>query len=537
MRGYGQGRRNDHMKKTLFIHAGTEKTGSTSLQHFLMTNGTILEDNGFHFLRSGGVGGTGAIQFTATLCRPKMRLGELTYQNTHVLQRRLIAEVRQSNCARFIISSEHLHSQVNSPDQLDELMRLFSEAGITEFKVVFYIRNQIDLIRSHYSTQIKGGGAHTHRDAFSKLNMKRLVPKAMSSYGNYYRMLDLWSCVFGKENIMAKNYDKTDDVVASFLDMIGIPSPISAVMQNAALKLNTSLDRTSLYILSCFQKRYPKNREIYAWLKETLQDLKFKYETDSMPLTVQFRIWLHFLWSNYQLGRTWPELRGLSWRGFVWGKSFWFRQPTDIETDLLDLFALLGKKKLDEADTTPTMLLSKRESMGKRGVLYRGCDAGFHKPEEWGSWTKDHVASLSIKLPACNMCDLQRIVLHIRLRSFYKDGDVSSLSNIFMNEELIYSGPISHNFEVIFIDVPISAIVPGLSNRLLFETNRLISPSEVGVSSDSRKLGLGISHLELQYFTNETNMPVLTDHQVSHSHDYDARQESRKSEAIADKRA
>lgn len=138
------------MTKKLFLHIGTQKTGSSYLQHMLRVNSRRLRDKGIayqafseDYVSSGnGDGLIAAIRAIQALP---------DFQGT--LDRYF------ADCQTAIVSSELLYSTGLSPEGPGWrfLLQRLRECGI-QVEVIAFFRNPVDYLRSAYSQSVKRHG-------------------------------------------------------------------------------------------------------------------------------------------------------------------------------------------------------------------------------------------------------------------------------------------------------------------------------------------------------------------------------------------
>jgi hypothetical protein len=174
------------MKKSLFIHIGYGKTGTSSAQSALFENRDRLMRRGVLYPLS-GLAGTG---HHALAELEKKQISPEVSQ----LYQALIEEISRSDADRVIISSEYLCFLSGSyVKEVAELLREF------DVRIVFYVRNQVKLVKSTFLQWQKMGDNYgdgiesfysLHRDSFDFL--KRVEP---------------WERAFGRSRIIARLYD------------------------------------------------------------------------------------------------------------------------------------------------------------------------------------------------------------------------------------------------------------------------------------------------------------------------------------------
>ncbi|MEZ5503753.1 MAG: hypothetical protein R3E50_14235 [Halioglobus sp.] len=183
------------------VHIGTEKTGTTSIQRFLYLNRRKLKKAGFHFIQSAGKTNNRALpayciseeRFDDFFRAEGIRTPEAKQDfKKHFLQT-FESEIKSAspNTHTFIMSSEHFHSRIRTPEEMDNVYRFLS-TYFDEFKIICYLREQVSTCTSYYSTHLKSGGT----DSFAAF-LRRCKPG--NYYFNYYELLANWERCFGLE--------------------------------------------------------------------------------------------------------------------------------------------------------------------------------------------------------------------------------------------------------------------------------------------------------------------------------------------------
>ena len=111
----------------------------------------------------------------------------------------------------IVISGEMLGHQLRRPEQL-EFIRTFLTPYASAFSVYMYLRRQDEISVSRYSTALRRGE-------------RRARP--LSTAFEYDKALDLWSGVFGSENVHPRLYDRASliggDVIHDFAEAASLP--------------------------------------------------------------------------------------------------------------------------------------------------------------------------------------------------------------------------------------------------------------------------------------------------------------------------
>jgi hypothetical protein len=125
---------------------------------------------------------------------------------------------RPRGADKIILSNEHIHSRLTTVEEA-KCLHDFVQAHCEVAKVIVYLRRQDRVAVSLYSTRF--------RVAATRLTPVFPKPaKAIPPYYDYYRLLDLFSQVFGAEKLTIRVFEKEklrdQDLLADFADVIGL---------------------------------------------------------------------------------------------------------------------------------------------------------------------------------------------------------------------------------------------------------------------------------------------------------------------------
>lgn len=206
----------------LVLHIGTEKTATTTLQHFLYHNRAALAARGVDLSDACGSPNNRRL---AAYCQPKARFDNF-FQTRGIrtiaekeaffaaFETDFKAEVAGLQGDTLILTSEHLHSRLVDRASVEKLHDLLAPL-FSEIRVICYFREQAAVAKSLYSTAIKGGKS----EDFAGF-LEGCIPE--NHRYNYHSSFSLWADLFGKEALVARLFDKTafkgGDICADFLD-------------------------------------------------------------------------------------------------------------------------------------------------------------------------------------------------------------------------------------------------------------------------------------------------------------------------------
>lgn len=198
------------MRQKLFIHIGPHKTGTSSLQRFLYDNRRALLKLGVCY-PAAHLDGYRAQHRLAFSVRQKPDPSDRQVPSREAEISAILNEIKSSGADTAIISSEaffpaHTTAIQFLHDRLHELTPI----------VVFYARRQDEGYVSTFTQRAKSPRnryaqpIHTHLDH----------PVSMSSDLDIYKHASDWAQIFGKDNVVARLYDRTISVPEDFLRCI-----------------------------------------------------------------------------------------------------------------------------------------------------------------------------------------------------------------------------------------------------------------------------------------------------------------------------
>ena len=273
-------------KKTIYIHIGTPKTGTTSIQNYLASNSDLLSKKGClvpassrRYLANHTLLANYCINKT-TITEVSIRNGIYTERQLRVFRKKfknkLSAEIRNFTGSKIIFSSEQCYENLKTQDEIQKLKDLFSDLNV-DIKIIVYIREQADMLCSLYSTRMRGG---------KTFEMPDINEFAGNDVFNYNERLKLWEKVFGIENIILRIFDRSkmidNDIVSDFTMALGLEK-VGFVPQYLNEKLNAA-QCEFLRLINEYIPYYRKNR--INVIRNGLVDMVEGIKPDSPELSV-----------------------------------------------------------------------------------------------------------------------------------------------------------------------------------------------------------------------------------------------------------
>ncbi len=206
--------------KTLYLHIGSPKTGTTSIQNVFTRNRAALAEMGVFYPPT--FAARQAHHDLAWAMRNKFGLarqsGIQPGASLDEIAEELVSAVCQSPAPAAVVSSEaffHLGRQSRKALQL--LRRVFSPF---EVRIVVYLRRQDLFFESNYAQNVKAGAYH--RDPPET----RFLATLEQQWLCYDRLLRPWEQAFGRENIVLRVFERAQlqggDAVTDFLHVLGL---------------------------------------------------------------------------------------------------------------------------------------------------------------------------------------------------------------------------------------------------------------------------------------------------------------------------
>lgn len=193
--------------KTIYLHIGIGKTGTTTIQKCLSMNHELLLSHDVHYVQScGGSAGVGHQNFAKSFIT-KMPSYMQPIKNSDDHLAAVAEEIKQSKAHHFLFSSENF--PVADPAKIkkyfDDMQEGFS------YKIILFVRSQDELAESEYNQMIK----------------VRTEPRSFFEYvdtefqANFMELASQWEAVFGLGAMLCRVYDaKSSSVMPDFLSCL-----------------------------------------------------------------------------------------------------------------------------------------------------------------------------------------------------------------------------------------------------------------------------------------------------------------------------
>lgn len=243
----------------LHLHIGTEKTGTTSFQRWLEQNRAQLAKHDVIYpdlpkMFPHGVGQR-ILSVYAQGFNPEYDafahvgiVDEASYERVKEGFAAVFdAQIRANPAGNWVLSSEHLHSRLTAPAQVETLSR-FLRRHFDDITVYIHLRPQVDMARSLASTVARGGSL-IGRGFFEAVDVT-------SAYYNYQTLVARWAAVFGVKNITVIPYKRNPDFQRYLLEKLGL----SAAAFPPVVRENESIDWRLMALLNAIRPYQPPDK-------------------------------------------------------------------------------------------------------------------------------------------------------------------------------------------------------------------------------------------------------------------------------------
>ena len=214
--------------KTLYIHIGTHKTGTSTLQLFFYQNRERLKQLGFFYPTEGTYykplgrkasekGGQCFLAFAMSGVYPDW----LNEKCQLTKKEECIKEIREDilpyqDDANILISTEHFFRKVK-PEEILEIV----EGMNFKLKIIIYLRRQDHFLESLYNQSTKNA---RYKDRFEQFVNQEIQDKG--SYCYFYPKLLEFASIFGQENIIVRPFEIAQfyhqNLIEDFLNILGL---------------------------------------------------------------------------------------------------------------------------------------------------------------------------------------------------------------------------------------------------------------------------------------------------------------------------
>jgi hypothetical protein len=251
------------MIKTIHVHIGGHKTGSTFIQESLGKIRDVLLVKGFlypRFVIDGTMVNNHSVPFYSIFCknpelyRPNVLRGYDTLDKIRQLnknhEKKLSQQLENFDGDTLIISGEDISTLDREGIQnlKEYLLRITN--GDAAIKIIFFCRHPITYARSHIQEVVKGG---------------QILEQEMENYASFARSyyqtrLGNFLSVFPHDDISVIKYEDaishTNGLLGAFLSVVGMDSSLGEDLKNK--RANGSLSYESISLINAINRNVPR---------------------------------------------------------------------------------------------------------------------------------------------------------------------------------------------------------------------------------------------------------------------------------------
>jgi len=292
--------------KTLYLHIGYNKTGTTAIQNIFFANVEVLAKHGiFYPVKCRGKRKSPAHHSLAESLLyqigkplPKFVKAKIysKFPNDHYWQL-LHEELAETDCETIFISSEAFSRLRGSQEMMKFVKNQF--AGY-QVKILVYLRDQVEYFESAYNQAVKRNGE------------TRIVDEMMKSGWlsmDYFSELEQWAEFFGAENMMVRIYDRSHfpdgSIVREALTAVGLPDlKLKPKWWRFKATFNVRLPNNMVETKSRINKKIKLPRFLDNAIVFCLQVLgRFYPETELLSTENKDKIKSYFNGCNFRIGK------------------------------------------------------------------------------------------------------------------------------------------------------------------------------------------------------------------------------------------
>ncbi|WP_226551338.1 hypothetical protein [Celeribacter naphthalenivorans] len=272
----------------LYLHIGTPKTASTSIQRFVNTTPLSV-----HTVAAFGEQTAWKLAMTSNSLLARERFLRRKNKPNHTrfetvrdtVFRDAAVEIAAQKSDRFLASCEHIYSDFGNDAEAIQALKhqLYNVFG--DVTVIVYLRDQVSFLKSYYAQWVKGKRA-------SASSFEDFMRDQISDgfWLDYYRPLSLWADAFGAEKIRAIPFSRKNfpegNILIDFLAQIDEDTPATRQAAREVRQRNVSPTYGEIRALQRLNRLgLGRLRPLARNLAKLLPEKEFPREFDAEILT------------------------------------------------------------------------------------------------------------------------------------------------------------------------------------------------------------------------------------------------------------
>lgn len=250
---------NINLTKTLYLHCGTHKTGTTAIQQYLNYNSTLLEKNNLIYP---------SIGYTKNYPYNNHGIAweisgdpRLKFENHNNSLEDFYKHLEKSN-NNLIISSEDFQFFNIEENSYEDFCKQINKYDY-KIKVILYLRNQLDFFRGIYQILLMLGVRFiSPNQAFGIIkqsqNKLELKENKLTIFFDYFDLIEniKQKLSISDEDIICKSYDENkEDLIKSFNQIIGIKQEVKVNKH-----INIGLPQLAIELIETLNKNFYESK-------------------------------------------------------------------------------------------------------------------------------------------------------------------------------------------------------------------------------------------------------------------------------------
>ena len=229
------------LKKTLFIHIGKHKTGTTAIQNFLSINREELKKHSILY--------PGKNENHCSVAK-ELQKNEKSFldqkSNTYEIFSEIVKNIDKYQ--KFILSSEGFSE--NEDRVIPRLIQTINYFKLNlQVKIIIFFRQQHTYLESAYQQEVKD---EKRRMAITFEEM--IKQEIQYDFLDYYSILNKWSVSFEKENIISSQYypkQHKTKIYTDFVNILELPVDFKYLIPSRS-KSNIGLTKNNIELIRWF---------------------------------------------------------------------------------------------------------------------------------------------------------------------------------------------------------------------------------------------------------------------------------------------
>ncbi len=310
------------IKKTLYIHIGAGKTGTTTIQDTCERNCSVLRDiYELEYIKFGHKFSKNSTNREAeAILEVNQNLNEL--KNT----------IKNGESKKYLISSENFPGE--KEEEIEFIKKLLQD--VCDVKIIVYLRRQDTLVYSWYTQMVKTG-------QYSKTITGQINELYASDFLDYEKTLEPWSELFGHENIFVNVFPSKEDLITNFFEK-NLDININLKELNIKQSSNIGLTPEQLILIKNILPNTEKEKHKHL-IEEIIKPIHidFNYTNSLISPSQQKELLDAFKYSNNNVAKKYLNREKLFEDPVIEDERAW-QYPDILNNGYID--AILKSKKL-----------------------------------------------------------------------------------------------------------------------------------------------------------------------------------------------